>query len=124
MKCYKVVQVRNSLVSAYAYGHATVEYIPGVAVEAPRYLARLKYHLMAFDTYKTALDYYRGFDFGDSPGDLQIWEALGEDFVEIPARYVGLWYDSKHAAVKPTEATVFPIGTLMFKRITLIERVK
>ena len=118
---YKIVGLdgENNLSSLIVFGKARKTYEPGIAHRAPKWLAGMGYHLIAFDRLENALHFTRKWRnasfriweceatgvFGDLPKPLSQFD-LCEGKIILPA--TGLW----------------PRGTVMCKTLKLVREVK
>lgn len=122
---YKVVRApaggrfRRKRFSVVASDDAAVFYKVRRWVEAPKHLARRGYHLLAFDSLPEAIAFKRR---PHAPEALEIWRAEGEGEVKpLPQMLVPLFLDETDE-LTPWEHD-WPAGTVMYKRIKLVERV-
>ena len=119
MIVWKVVRrAMGRLVSAIADGRAMVEYKPGEWVEAPEWLRRLGYNLLAFDDLEAAKE------FADKCwGSFEIWEAEAESVVYVPKAPLDL-VSLACGEIEPDRHLLeWPEHTVMCRRLRLIRRV-
>lgn len=111
MKCYKLLS--TDMTSAVATGEAQVLYFRGERAQAPGWLAEKGYHLTAFESLEDARLW--------SGSYANLWECEGEEQVPVPPKLDwGALFDG-HAWF---HTATWPTGTVMFKYITLLRRVK
>lgn len=112
---YKVVanKLSGDFTSMRAMGLAEVTYKIGEFVEAPDWLAKQGYHLCVFDTEKNAKDMNMSFP---------IFLAVAEDRVSLPPLLMSDFLEM--GEMEPFSDIKWPTGTLMFKRVKLIRRVR
>ena len=119
MIVWKVVKrIDRKLVSVVADGKAMVEYKPGEWVEAPEWLRRLGYNLLAFDDLEAAKEFSLVFS-----GNLEIWEAEAESVVYVPKAPLDL-LSLALGKIEPNRHFLeWPEHTVMCRKLKLIRRV-
>lgn len=123
MRIWKVVSKReNNLYSYAARNKALVQYKIGKWVQAPKWLKEKGYYLTAFITYEQA------FNFIPSRATrLAIYRAKAKGIIkELPHIYSVNYLSSMGGFgefVHP-EDRVWPLGTIMCKKIKLIKEIK
>ncbi len=115
MKCYKVLT--QALKSNVVENQASVQYKVGKYVKAPAYLAKMKYHLLAFSSFKAADDF-------SEDGD-RIFLAEGKYQVKNPSLRYYYWEVATPAQFQRSDppGLDWAPDTVMFKEIKLIEEI-
>jgi len=122
MIIYKVVYKTfdNILVSAKAVGNLKTKYKIGEYVSAPEWAAKEGYHLLAFNDIENAKAFINC-----SGNKYKIYKADGLEQVPLPSMcYIDTLLSCKIFDPIEHPLIMWPKGTVMFKKIKLLEEVE
>jgi len=108
----------GKLNSLFTEGRALVQYQQGVAVKAPRWLARRGYHLTVFASLEDAVNFRPIFD--ESLG-IELWWAEAEDVTEVKLPFLNM-NSLKYGKITPMDCE-WPWGTLLAESVKLVRKV-
>lgn len=129
---YKAVRkIDDKLYSFSAYGKAKVEYKVNEYVQAPEWLRKKDYHLLVFDNLKDCINFLKPMEHVD-----KIYTCKIKGKIEKLPAILNFYYLSHSSMVRArifyTEEgkirtdilCTWPIGTIMAKKVMLLEEVK
>lgn len=112
--CYKVVKPSGS--SLLMQGYACTEYGLGAVSQAPAHLAAEGMHLTALDSLEHANHL--------ADGKSHVYRAIGLRPRLTPSRAVNVGYAERKYGEPRKFVWNWPLGTLMYEQIILVERVR
>jgi len=100
----------------------SVEYKVGKFVKALKEAAKKCYHLTAFKSYENTLDFIRTFEAFCSK--FKIYKAEGQNQILPLPPMCDIYVLTHHTKFIPDPNRTWPEGTVMFKKIKLLEEIK
>jgi len=119
MLVYKIVKrlENGELVSAFISGEASIKYLPGKYVRAPRWLEERGYYITAFKEFWQALAYLI------CRPDFEIWEAKAPKIIEEERLPWTCDIDKLSYGQCCRSWLFWPEGTIMCPKIKLLRRI-